>query len=71
MDQRGASESEVTATVQSGERIPARFGRTCFRRNFSSHGQWRGKDYSTKQVEAYAVEEDGDWLVITVITRYF
>jgi hypothetical protein len=24
-----------------------------------------------KQVEAYAVEEDGDWLVITVLVKYF
>jgi len=26
--------------------------------------------YSTKQVEAYAVEEDG-WLVLTVIVKFF
>jgi hypothetical protein len=24
-----------------------------------------------KQIEAYAVEEDGEWLVITVIVKYF
>jgi len=27
--------------------------------------------YSTKQIEAYAVEEDDYWLVITIVTRYF
>jgi len=27
--------------------------------------------YSTKQVEAYAVEEGGGWLVITVLVKYF
>jgi hypothetical protein len=32
---------------------------------------WRGNHYHTKQVEAYAVQESGYWLVITVITRYF
>ena len=71
MEERGASESEVVVTIQRGERIAARFGRTGFRRNFSFDGPWRGNDYSTKQVEVYAVEEGGDWLVITVITRYF
>jgi hypothetical protein len=29
-----------------------------------------GRRYATKQVEAYAVEEDG-WLVITVIVKSF
>ena len=67
---RGATEAEVIATVESGERIPARFGRTGFRRNFPFGGSWRGRVYATKQVEAYAVEEDG-WLVITVVVRYF
>ncbi len=33
--------------------------------------EWRGKHYRTKQVEVYAVREDTDWMVITVITRYF
>ena len=71
MEERGASEAEVEATVQTGERIPARFGRTGFRRNFPFDGEWRGRSYATKQVEAYAVPEGDDWLVITVLTRYF
>jgi len=33
--------------------------------------RWRGKYHRTKQVEAYTVQEGPDWLVITVITRYF
>ncbi len=57
-------------TIQSGERFPAKFGRTGFRHNFQMNGQWQGRDYQTKQIEAYAVEESG-WLVITVITKYF
>ncbi len=59
--ERGATEAEVLATVQAGERFPARFGRTGFRRNFTFDGVWCGKRYTTKQVEAYAVYEDG-WL---------
>lgn len=33
--------------------------------------EWRGKNYRTKQIEAYAVKEGNDWLVITIVTRYF
>ena len=32
--ERGVSEDEVVATVLYGERVPARYGRTGFRRNF-------------------------------------
>jgi hypothetical protein len=68
--ERGATEAEVIETVREGERFTAKFGRTGFRRNFSFGGMWRGRQYATKQVEAYAVEEHG-WLVITVIVRYY
>jgi len=70
MAERGATEAEVIATVEQGERFPARFGRTGFRRNFPFGGMWRGRTYVTKQVEAYAVDEEG-WLVITVLVRYY
>ena len=69
--ERGATFEEVETTVVGGERFPARFGRTGFRRNFAFGGDWRGKRYRTKQIEAFAVEERGDWLVITVLVRYF
>lgn len=68
--ERGASD-EVIATVEEGEIFPAKYGRTGFRRNFSFNGIWRGKHYATKQVETYAVKEGKDWLVITIVTRYF
>ena len=58
------------ATVRKGGGFAAKFGRTGFRRNFVLHSEWLGRRYATKQVEAYAVEEDG-WLVITVIVKYF
>ena len=70
MGERGATEDEVRTTVQQGEQLPAKFGRIGFRRNFSFDGEWRGTYYRTKQVEAYAVREGLDWLVITIITRY-
>jgi hypothetical protein len=68
--ERGASEEEIMATVQSGERFPAKFGRTGFRRNFPFDGEWQGRRYATKQIEAFAVDENG-WLVITVIVKYY
>jgi hypothetical protein len=69
--ERGATEVEVFATVEQGERFPAKFGRTGFRRNFGFDGMWRGRRYASKQVEAYAVEEGDGWLVITVVVKYF
>ncbi len=70
MRERGATEAEVVTTIEDGERFSAKFGRTGFRRNFPLPGVWRGRPYSAKQLEAFAVEEDGAWLVITVIVRY-
>ena len=69
--ERGATREEVCATVEGGERFEAKFGRCGFRRNFPFDGTWRGRAYATKQVEAYAVDEAGAWLVITVVVKYF
>lgn len=68
--ERGASEAEVRATLDGGEQFSAKYGRTGFRRNFPFDGEWNGKHYAVKQIEAYAVEEGG-WLVITVIVKFF
>jgi hypothetical protein len=69
--ERGATQEEIRSAVQDGDRFPAKFGRVGFRRNFQFNGIWRGKRYVTKQIEAYAVEEDGRWIVITIVTKYF
>ena len=71
MAQRGALENEVVETIHKGEQFEAKFGRTGFRRNFSFRGEWRGRKYKTKQIEAYAIKEDYAWLVITIIVKYF
>ena len=71
MVERGATEAEIIATVERGERFPARFGRAGFRRNFVYEQEWRNKFYRTKQLEVIAVAENDDWLVLTVIVRYF
>lgn len=69
--ERGASEQEVIKTVEEGETFSAKYGRTGFRRNFSFEGIWRGKYYTTKQIEVFAVKEHTELIVITLITRYF
>jgi hypothetical protein len=71
MAQRGASEDEIARTVESGEEFPAKHGRTGFRRNFKGNWARNGKQFDMKQLEAYAVRESGEWLVITVIVKYF
>jgi hypothetical protein len=62
LDQRGATEAEVLATVTGGEQFTAKFGRTGFRRNLPFQKQWRGRFYATKQVTAFAVPEEDGWL---------
>jgi hypothetical protein len=69
--ERGTTEAEVISTVEEGESFPAKYGRLGFRRNFPFDGMWRGKHFLVRQVEAYAVKEVGDWIVVTVVTRYF
>ena len=71
MKERGTTEDEVTRTLLSGEVVPAKFGRSCFRHNFSFESEWWGRYYSNKQVEALAVKENEYWLVITVIVKFF
>ncbi|MGE0258670.1 MAG: hypothetical protein AB7H71_16310 [Alphaproteobacteria bacterium] len=71
MHERGAAEEEIEATIREGERFPAKFGREGFRRNFRFDGIWRGRHYAMKQIEAFAIFENGDWLVISVIVKYF
>jgi hypothetical protein len=71
LNQRGATEVEVIATVENGVTFLAQFGRTGFRCNFPFNAEWNGKFYTTKKIEAIAVQEEEDWLVITVIVKYF
>ncbi len=70
MAERGATEFEVFATLESGERFPAKLGRAGFRRNFPFASKWQGKYYASRQLEVYAIEEDV-WIVVTVTVKYF
>ena len=69
--ERGATEEEVKTTVNAGERFPTRFGRTRFRKSFHFESTWQGNFYITKEVEAVVIAEGEDWLVITIVTRYY
>ena len=71
MQERGTTETEVIAAVAEGEQFPSQFGRNGFRRNFPFPHEWRGQQYRMKQVEAIAVQEGMDWVVLSIITRYF
>jgi len=48
-----------------------KFGRQGFRHHFHFDGVWRGHRCRTKLIEAFAVEEEDDWLVISLIVKYF
>lgn len=48
MAERGASQDEVGITVSMGERFPAKYGRTGFRRNFVFGDTWMGFHYESK-----------------------
>ncbi len=68
--ERGASEEEVVVTVERGLQSPAKFGRVKFVFDFDGDHIWRGRNFDRKRVEAYAVFENDDWLVITVIVKF-
>jgi hypothetical protein len=70
-DERGTDRDEITATIENGDRFPAKHDRTGFRRNFAGSWRWRGRTFDTKQLEVYAVREGDDWLAITVIVKFF
>jgi len=68
---RGTTEEEVKRAIQEGERAPAKEKRITFRKNFLFNSKWKGKHYQMKQVMPIVVEEDGNWIVVTVYVFYF
>jgi len=70
MDERQTTEDEVRVTISQGEKFPAKFGRTGFKRNFPVESKKDGKFFRIKQVVVYGVEEGEDILVITVVVKY-
>ena len=70
MNERDASKAEVRETVRTGESFVAKYGRQGHRKNFSIPGT-PTKEYRTKQIEAIGVAERTQFVVITVIIKYF
>ena len=71
MAERGIEEGEVIEAIQSGEELPAKWGRKKFRKNFGYGKEWGGKVYRTKQVVPVTVEEKSGIIVVTVLSFYF
>jgi hypothetical protein len=63
MRERGATESEVLATIESGERFAAPWGRIGFRKRFRATAGRRGP----REITTYAEPHDDAWLVVTVL----
>ncbi len=71
MAERGASQFEVEKAIRKGERIPAKKGRVAFRHNFQFNAKWADKEFAMKQVMPIVVEENDEYIVVTVYTFYF
>jgi hypothetical protein len=69
--ERGATEAEIIATVEAGNATPTKFGRTLFKHTFPFDQDWQGRRYAAKKIEAIAIQEDSDWLVITVVVKFY
>jgi len=69
--ERGVSVEEITAVIESDERFEAKYDRIGFRKVFTFNAAWLGKHYANKQVEVFTVREGENWVVITVIAKYF
>jgi hypothetical protein len=70
MEERGATPAEVRSTIRTGSRNSAKLSRTVFHQTFAVSGTWRGRAYSEKEIEVYAVGRGKKWLAITVIVKY-
>lgn len=71
MEERGVEEEEVREAVRTGEKLPAKYGRKKFRKNFGFDRQWGNKFYKTKQVVPVTIEEKDEIIVVTVLVFYF
>ena len=69
--ERGATELEIINVVETGEVFPAKYGRTGFRKTTIYNDTWQRKHYYVRQIECYAVQEQEDWLVISLLVKYF
>ena len=69
--ERGTSRLEVEEAIRNGEQIPVKKGRIAFRYNFQFNAKWQDKEFAIKQVMPVVVEENGEYIIVTVYTFYF
>jgi hypothetical protein len=69
--ERGTTEPEIVDVVETGEVFPAKYGRTGFRKTIIYNDLWHGVHYYAKQIECFAVQEQEDWIVISLLIKYF
>ena len=48
MAERGATQEEVVQAIRSGEQVPAKRGRSGYRKNFQFERLWGGRYYAVK-----------------------
>lgn len=70
MNDRGAYQEEVIQTIRTGEKLPAKHGRSGYRHNFQYNNKWGNKFYHIKQIIPI-VKEEKSIIVITVYVFYF
>jgi hypothetical protein len=71
MKQRGATEEDVIEAIRTGQKEPARRGRTQFRLNRPYGKVWGGRTYAIQQIVTIVAEEPDCLMVLTVLTFYF
>jgi hypothetical protein len=71
MEERGASRHEVRTAIREGKSSDARHGRMEFTYTFPYEDEWNGTYYEKKELMVYAANDGGDWIVVTVISRYY
>jgi hypothetical protein len=71
LPERGVTREEVEATINTGERINAKSGRTAYRKSFPFAAEWKNRYYDIKQVMPIVVEEGDSTVVVTVYAFYF
>lgn len=69
--ERGATENEIISVVETGEVFPAKYGRTGFRKTIIYNDTWQGVHYYARQVECFAVKEEDNWIVLSLLVKYF
>lgn len=68
---RGTTREEVIQAIQEGEKQTAKKGRIAFKKNFSFEKIWKERYYSSKQVMPIVVEEEGQYIVVTVYVFFY